>query len=253
AQLESALLNAAFNARDAMPEGGRITLCTENREGGGTDGTDAVAIALRDTGQGMSPDVLTRAFEPFFTTKPVGKGTGLGLSQIHGFAAQSGGRAEVESVEGEGTTIRLILPRSDKLPAQHRAAESEGEAPAGLKVLLVEDNDHVREFATALLEDLHYKVLSAEGGEEALALLEREEVDLLFSDVVMPGMSGIDLARAAREAHPGLPVLLASGYSEAVIEGAAAPFEFLNKPYDPTMLATAIAAAMKRAGATADA
>jgi PAS domain S-box-containing protein len=252
AQLESALLNAAFNARDAMPDGGRITLCTRNREGGGTDG-DMVAIELTDTGQGMSPEVLSRAFEPFFTTKPVGKGTGLGLSQIHGFAAQSGGRAEVDSAEGEGTTIRLLLPRSHKAPAAARAAEVAAEAPVGLRVLLVEDNDHVREFATALLEDLHHQVLPAEGGDEALGILEKEEVDLLFSDVVMPGMSGIDLARAARETHPGLPVLLASGYSEAVIEGAAAAFEFLTKPYDATMLAAAIASAMQHAGATIDA
>jgi PAS domain S-box-containing protein len=248
AQLETALLNAAFNARDAMPQGGRLTLSTGNLPGGCESG-DAVCIALSDTGEGMSEEVMGRAFEPFFTTKPVGKGTGLGLSQLHGFAAQSGGRAEISSAPGEGTTIRLILPRSDKPVAPVQDGALPRPARAGMTVLLVEDNEHVRDFAADLLEELGYRVLAEEDGDGAMARLAAEPVDLLFSDVVMPGMSGIDLARRARAQRPDLPVLLASGYSEEVIEGAAADFEFIRKPYDLTLLGEALDEAVERAAA----
>jgi PAS domain S-box-containing protein len=242
-QLETALLNAAFNARDAMPKGGRITLSTRNRpkaEG------DEVCVSIADTGEGMDPAVIGRAFEPFFTTKPVGKGTGLGLSQIHGFAAQSGGRAEIDSVLGEGTTISLCLPRTEKRPAG-TSHDVESERRHGHQsVLLVEDNDHVREFAQNLLEDLGYEVVAAASGEEALDRLAESRIDLLFSDVVMPGLSGLEIARRARERRPDLPVLLASGYSEEIVGGAGAEFEFVRKPYDERRLTAALGSAFDR-------
>jgi PAS domain S-box-containing protein len=243
-QLETALLNAAFNARDAMPGGGTITLSTANVEGAEED---CVAVAISDTGEGMSDEVLARAFEPFYTTKPVGKGTGLGLSQIHGFAAQSGGRAEIKSGPGEGTTIRLLLPRSNKAVADAPALPESRPAHSGATVLVVEDNDHVREFALSLLDEMGYRVLAAASAEEALLLLDRgEPIDVVFSDVVMPGLSGVDLARVAREKRPCLPVLLASGYSEEIVAGAGASFEFVRKPYDSRALDSAIRSVLKQ-------
>jgi PAS domain S-box-containing protein len=248
AQLESALLNAAFNARDAMPEGGTITLSTRNLA---SHGTEEVCIAVTDTGEGMTDEVINRAFEPFFTTKPIGRGTGLGLSQIHGFAAQSGGRAEIKSRIGEGTTIRLILPRTTKQrPDEADSTESLGR-PGGQHILLVEDNDHVREFAVNLLEDLGFRVTAAATGEAALERLAAGGIDLLFSDVVMPGISGLELARTAREMDAHLPVLLASGYSEAIVGGGGAEFDFVRKPYDPHRLEAALQRAFDRSGALA--
>ncbi|HEX8527982.1 PAS domain S-box protein [Allosphingosinicella sp.] len=239
-QLETALLNAAINARDAMPDGGSLTFRTCNASE--AEG-DFVCIEITDTGEGMPEEVLGRVFEPFFTTKPVGKGTGLGLSQIHGFAAQSGGRSEIHSVPGEGTSLRIFLPRVEKemTPAtseSHRPTRGEG------RVLLVEDNDHVRDFAEHLLADLGYEVLSAASGEEALALLEKERVDVVFSDVVMPELSGLGLARIVAERYPGLPVVLATGYSEEIVEGAAGELEILSKPYGAETLGAALARAL---------
>jgi CheY-like chemotaxis protein len=207
---------------------------------------DCVCIALSDTGEGMNAEVAARAFEPFFTTKPVGKGTGLGLSQIHGFAAQSGGRAIIESAPGAGSTIRILLPRSSKtIPATGSGAPVPPGRP-GLRVLLVEDNPHVLAFGQHLLEDLHYDVLAASSGEQALELIASNGmVDLLFADVVMPGMSGVELAQAARRQRPDLPVVLATGYSDEVLSGAATGFEILRKPYDTLSLATAIIAALE--------
>jgi PAS domain S-box-containing protein len=242
AQFETALLNAAFNARDAMPDGGRLTLATRNCPG-------EALVEIADTGTGMSAEVLDRAFEPFFTTKPVGEGTGLGLSQIHGFAAQAGGRAEIRSAAGEGTAIRIFLPATDRPLGRSTETASSAKPPRNLNVLLVEDNDHVREFAHHLLDDLGYRVMSAASAEEALELLEKEEVDVLFTDVVMPGRSGIELARMVRQSRPSLPVLLASGYSEEIVGTAGAEFEIVRKPYDATLLETAIGAALERAAA----
>ena len=139
-----------------MPGGGRITIATTNCP---DDGGDMVCVAITDTGEGMPKDVIDRAFEPFFTTKPVGKGTGLGLSQIHGFAAQTGGRAEIKSVEGQGTTIRLVLPRTTKPQSSAPIGDFTTQFPLGLKVLLVEDNDQVREFAGHLLDELKCRVV----------------------------------------------------------------------------------------------
>jgi CheY-like chemotaxis protein len=245
------LLNAAFNARDAMPEGGRLTLTTRRlrSEGDPGGGQDEVMVEIADTGSGMASEVLDRAFEPFFTTKPVGEGTGLGLSQIHGFAAQAGGRAEIESKPGEGTAVRLFLPTTDKPFGRPTVAARPPRPPRDLRVLLVEDNDHVREFAHHLLDEIGYQVLSAASAEEALALLETQKVDVLFSDVVMPGRSGVELARLARKRDPALPVLLASGYSEEIVGSAGAEFEIVRKPYDGALLEAALAAALERAAA----
>ena len=235
-QLETALLNAAINARDAMPDGGRLILSTANVDDG-----RSVCVAVSDTGSGMAEDVVFRAFEPFFTTKPVGRGTGLGLSQIHGFAAQTGGRAEIESHVGEGTTIRIILPRSDKPPTAQGGREEVAAIPAGLRVLLIEDNDQVRDFAQHLLEDLHCTVSCAATADDALPLLAADRPDLIFTDVVMPGMSGVELARWLRDNHPDVPVLLASGYSEEVCGGAGAEFAMLRKPCGAEALSRAMA------------
>ncbi|WP_129792496.1 PAS domain-containing sensor histidine kinase [Sphingosinicella sp. CPCC 101087] len=244
AELETALLNAAFNARDAMPQGGRLTLSTANSP---SDEGDSICITVADTGEGMNEEVLSRVFEPFFTTKPVGKGTGLGLSQIHGFAAQSGGRAEISSRLGEGTAVRIILPRSGKAPATARLGDASPRLQSGLKVLLVEDNAHVLAFAEQLLGELECRVTAVDSAERALSLVEQNrDYDLLFSDVVMPGMSGVELALAVRKKMADLPVVLATGYSDEVIDGAGAQFEILRKPYDSQSLGSAMLAALER-------
>ena len=248
AQLESALLNAAINARDAMPKGGRLTLSTCNVEDAGE-----VCIAIADTGEGMPPEVVGRAFEPFFTTKAVGKGTGLGLSQIHGFAAQTGGRAELESKPGSGTIVRLFLPCTDKPEAAGPRPRPVADGVGGKTILLVEDNDLVRSFAEGLLGDLGYQVIGTASAEAALQKLAGEAVDLVFSDIVMPGTNGIELARSIHADHPGVPVLLATGYSEDLLKGAAADFTVLAKPYGPTDLAEAVAGALRAEDAGAGA
>ena len=242
-QLETALLNAAINARDAMPDGGTLTIRTGNLP---SPAGDLVAIEVSDSGEGMDAEVLSRAYEPFFTTKPSGKGTGLGLSQIHGFAAQSGGRTELESEVGKGTTVRLLLPRADKAVVPARPKEEPVSRGTGLKVLLVEDNEHVREFAGHLLEDLGYAVVGAASADEALERLEQEPFDVVFSDVVMPYRSGIELAQIVSERHPGLPVVLATGYSEELVKGAAADREILSKPYGAESLSAALARALAK-------
>ena len=240
-QLETALLNAVVNARDAMEGGGELTLTASDCE---FEGKDAVCIAIRDTGGGIPEDVLKRVFEPFFTTKEVGKGTGLGLSQIHGFAAQAGGGAEIESVLGVGTTVKIILPRSDKPVEAAKPARQAGTLPTGLKVLLVEDNEQVREFAAELLRDLHCEVVAVEDGTKALDQARSGDFDLVFSDVVMPGLSGVQLAERLEGEQPGLPVLLATGYSKELHGERARRYAVVAKPYDATSLAAAVAAAM---------
>jgi CheY-like chemotaxis protein len=242
AQFETALLNAALNARDAMPGGGKLIISTADIP---DEGNQCVRISISDSGQGMPERVLERAFEPFFTTKEVGKGTGLGLSQIHGFAAQAGGRAEIKSAEGKGTTVSLILPRSEKELAGASEEVTATAFPRGLSVLLVEDNAQVRAFAEDLLRDMGCQVLSAADAAEALQLLDTQPVDLVFSDVVMPGMSGVELARKIREVKADVPVLLATGYSDEIVKSGA-EFAVVPKPYRPQELAEAIVTLLKR-------
>jgi PAS domain S-box-containing protein len=240
AQLETAILNAAVNARDAMPGGGTLTLSTRAVH---ENGAEFIALAIRDTGTGMPKEVIDRAFEPFFTTKEVGKGTGLGLSQIHGFAAQAGGRAEIGSEEGRGTTITFMLPRTEKNVALAVPSASMSDLPEGLRVLLVEDNPQVRDFAEGLLLDLGCKVVPAVSAQAALKLLEAEPIDLVLSDVVMPGMSGVELARRMLESHPDVPVLLATGYSDEIVKRGS-EFEVLAKPFGAADLSKAMAATL---------
>ena len=249
AQLETAILNAAVNARDAMPEGGRLTLSTRALH---ENGREFIALAIRDTGTGMPKEVIERAFEPFFTTKEVGKGTGLGLSQIHGFAAQAGGRAEISSEEGHGTTITFVLPRTEKDIAPATPSGPMSDLPDGLCVLLVEDNPQVRDFAEGLLLDLGCEVVSAQSGKAALALLESKAIDLVLSDVVMPGMSGVELARRIRESHPVVPVLLATGYSDEIVKRGS-EFDVLAKPFGAADLSKAMAAVLNATGRPASA
>ena len=242
AQLETALLNAVVNARDAMPGGGELTLSATDSS---FEGADAVCLTVRDTGAGIPKDMLNRVFEPFFTTKDIGKGTGLGLSQIHGFAAQAGGTAQIESEPGKGTALKIILPRTSRKIAAAPAAEGQHDPLLkGTKVLLVEDNEQVRDFAAQLLRDLHCVVETAADGNEALEKVRVGEFDLVFTDVVMPGLSGLQLARKLEEERPDLPVLLATGYSRELVGDGEPRFKVVAKPYDATMLADAIASVL---------
>jgi signal transduction histidine kinase len=257
-QLESAILNLAINARDAMPDGGTVTIATANlrRSLAACDesnpGSDFVSISVRDTGHGMSEDVAARAFEPFFTTKAVGRGTGLGLSQVYGFVTQSGGTLELTSTPDQGTTIVILLPRDQRHEATPRElAVKEERVPTGRAdetILVVEDEDEVRRVTAETLRELGYTVLEAEGGERALALLERNpDIALLFTDLVMPGIDGRRLASLARQRCPQLPVLYATGYApeeklEPSDEGSDIPT--LRKPFKTIEAARAIRQAL---------
>ncbi|MEW9855577.1 PAS domain S-box protein [Novosphingobium sp. M1R2S20] len=244
--LETALLNAVVNARDAMPSGGKITIATRNiRE----DGKDLVSLSIADTGEGIPPEQLERVFEPFFTTKPAGKGTGLGLSQLHGFAIQSGGSVTIESRVGHGTTLNIRLPRTEK-PMKSRALEAgETSLPEGLRILLVEDSEHVRYFGKQLLQDLGCIVTEASSADEALALLAESPVDFIFSDIVMPGRTGLELAQEIRKSIPDMPILLASGYSsKQFIPIDQREFPILRKPYTLEAVAHTVGQLLARSG-----
>ncbi|MBA1156026.1 GAF domain-containing hybrid sensor histidine kinase/response regulator [Microvirga mediterraneensis] len=241
-QFETALVNMVVNARDAMNGEGTLTVRVAEASGvpairGHRGGTGSfVAVSLTDTGAGIAPDELVRIFEPFFTTKEIGKGTGLGLSQVYGFAKQSGGDVAVESEVGRGTTFTLYLPRIDEsVAAGSTRSVPSGSAPEdgrGRRVLVVEDNVEVGRFSTQVLQDLGYETTWAANATEALTLLQRtDDFDVVFSDVVMPGMSGIELGQEIRRRHPHLPVVLTSGYSHVLAEKGRHGFELLQKPY----------------------
>jgi PAS domain S-box-containing protein len=240
AEFETALVNLVINARDAMPGGGTITVAAHNETlCGEAHAGEYVAISVEDTGVGIAPDVLGKIFDPFFTTKPIGKGTGLGLSQVHGFAHQAGGTVKVSSELGKGTRITMLLPRKDGTPQAEdsRAVETGGSGT----VLLVEDNPDVATVSTSLLEQLGYTVRRVENAEAALREIERDGIDLVFSDIVMPGkMDGLGLARHLKAVRPGLPILLASGYSDAAVN-VRGDFPILRKPYEIHQLSRAIA------------
>jgi PAS domain S-box-containing protein len=242
AQFETALINLAINARDAMDGEGRLTIAVRKVQGipnlraQSARGGDYVAISVADTGSGIAPENIEAIFEPFFTTKEVGKGTGLGLSQAFGFAKQSEGDIAVTSTHGEGATFTIYLPRAHSPATDQEAAALTYEAAAtgrGYRVLVVEDDDEVGRFSTELLEDLGYVVRRAANANAALAILGENEfaVDLVFSDVIMPGMNGVELAGIIRERYPGLPVVLTSGYSNVLAENADRGFELIQKPY----------------------
>lgn len=232
-QLENLILNAAINARFAMEGAGTLTLATQNVSG---PDCEEVCLSISDTGAGIAPEILDHVFEPFFTTKGPGEGTGLGLSQAYGFAAQSGGRLEIRSEVGRGTTLSLHLPRAEAELASSTGREDKSadlEVPRGTRVLLVEDSRTVAVFAQSLLEDMGCEVVHAQCGEEALIALDNEPngFDIIFSDIVMPGLSGLDLAAKVRCQKPALPILLATGYSEAAARGEGSEFPILPKPY----------------------
>ncbi|WP_293677814.1 response regulator [uncultured Phenylobacterium sp.] len=240
-QLETALLNLAVNARDAMPEGGLLTIATR-REAGPTP-LGYVAIEVRDTGVGMDEAVRHRVFEPFFTTKDVGKGSGLGLSQVYGFVSQSDGEMRLESEPGKGATFKLLLPASDAEAEKPTPARAIGKLVGGSeRILLVEDDSTVLALTLDVLTGLGYQVVTATNAAEALAALQADrDLDLLFTDVVMPGgVSGLSLARTARELRPNLRVLLTSGFvgENRVIEGRE--FPLLDKPYETAVLAATL-------------
>lgn len=240
AEFETALINLAINARDAMPGGGTITIAARNDTlAEGPNAGEYVAISVEDSGTGIAPDVLNKIFDPFFTTKPIGKGTGLGLSQVHGFAHQAGGTIRVSSELGKGTTVAMLLPREHLSPqSDHINAVNGGGSGT---VLLVEDNPDVASVSTALLEQLGYVVRRAGDAEAALREIERDGIDLVFSDIIMPGkMDGLGLAVHLKQIRPGLPILLATGYSDAAVN-ARGDFPILRKPYEIHQLSEAIA------------
>jgi PAS domain S-box-containing protein len=255
-QFETALVNMAVNARDSMSGEGVLTLrllrvqaIPSIRGHAGTAGRFA-AVSIADTGQGIPTDHLIRIFEPFFTTKGVGKGTGLGLSQVFGFAKQSGGDVDVNSQEGRGATFTLYLPEvdgDDALEAVDGTRTALAMGGGGRRVLLVEDNVEVGRFSTQVLQDLGYQTVWAVTAAEALATLrDRAGFDVVFSDVVMPGMSGIDLAKQIRSVHPDLPIVLTSGYSHVLAEEGAHGFELLHKPYSAEQLSSVLRRATGR-------
>jgi PAS domain S-box-containing protein len=239
AEFETALVNLVINARDAMTGGGVIIISAHNDKRGGEVGAGHVAISVQDSGTGIAPDILSKIFDPFFTTKPIGKGTGLGLSQVHGFAHQAGGTVRVTSELGKGTRITILLPRKEAVSV----AEDAGTVDIGGSgtVLLVEDNPEVASVSAGLLEQLGYTVRRVANAEAALREIELDGVDLVFSDIVMPGkMDGLGLARHLKATKPGLPILLASGYSDAALS-VRGDFPILRKPYEIHELSQAIA------------
>ena len=255
-QLESAILNLAINARDAMPEGGKLTIETCNAR---LDDAYAarqrdvrpgqyICICVTDTGTGMTPDVIAKAFEPFFTTKPIGQGTGLGLSMIYGFTRQSEGYARIYSEVGQGTTIKLYLPRyygeSEEIEAERAGLTEAHRSEDGEVVLVVEDELAVRDLVIDVLQDLGYRAIEASDGPAGLKLLQSDlRLDLLITDVGLPGLNGRQLADAARRHRPDLKVLFMTGYAEnaTIANGFLDPgMQMITKPFAIEALATRI-------------
>ncbi len=255
-EFELALLNLAFNARDAMPSGGTLTISAKPvvlRGEGAEEGLSGefVAVRVADTGTGIPPEVLPRVFEPFFTTKDVGKGTGLGLSQVYGFARQSGGTASISTSARRGTAVTLFLPRTWEAPARpHPEIATAAVTPPAGTVLVVEDNAEVASVAEAYFEQLGYAVRHAASAQAGLELLAGEAgVDLVFSDILMPGgMNGLQLADTVRRLYPDIAVLLTTGYSSSAQDAVRRGFAVLQKPYDLAGLETAL----REARGTAD-
>lgn len=251
-ELESALLNLCINARDAMPDGGHLTLGTDDISLSETEAAEQgiapgayVAISVTDTGRGMPKEVVERAFEPFFTTKPIGQGTGLGLSQVYGFVRQSGGLVQLESKPGEGTTVRLCMPTHQLRDTAETPLADPALAPVQSEksVLLVEDEALARQAASERLRDLGYRVLEAADGPAALQLLDGgAQIDMLVTDVGLPnGLNGRQVAEAIRERRPGIPVLFITGYAGTDLPPGS---EVIDKPFDLDTLARRIQAAL---------
>ncbi|HEY0625643.1 MAG TPA: PAS domain-containing protein [Allosphingosinicella sp.] len=239
-QLENAVLNLAINARDAMPEGGTLTISTDRADL--SDGPDVepgsyICVSVADTGAGMAEEVRARATEPFFSTKPLGKGTGLGLAQVYGIARQSGGTLRIESEEGKGTIVRILLPEvSDAGPAKSAVIRAEPEpshVSRGASILLIDDDPEVRDFLTDSLQSLGHSVVAAGSGQEGLERLAESKPDLVLLDYAMPAMHGAEVARAVHAAHPHLPIIFVTGYAESEqIDAASGPdVAVLKKPF----------------------
>jgi CheY-like chemotaxis protein len=262
-QFELVILNLVINARDAMPEGGAVTIETANTRRGPPlhpeepAAGDYVTITVRDTGIGMAPEVQARAFEPFFTTKPPGAGSGLGLSQVFGTARQSGGGVQIDSAPGKGTAVSVLLPRAP-MRAQPAGARPEpaAEPNSGSAVVLVVDDDAAVLGVTAdILTDIGYSVLQAGSGAAALDLLDRDAaIDLVLTDVVMTPMSGPELAQRVEESRPQLPIVFISGYAAAAgLAGAAGKRRLIRKPFSPGELRRQIEASLAEARSRAPA
>ncbi|WP_411782514.1 PAS domain S-box protein [Bradyrhizobium sp. UFLA01-814] len=222
-EFETALINLVVNARDAMAGGGTLTIAACN-----VPEAAQVVVSVTDTGEGIPDDVMNRVFDPFFTTKPVGKGTGLGLSQVHGFAHQADGRVEITSALGKGTTVSIYLPRGT---AAAKCTATGRSVPGSATILLIEDNPAVADASTGLLEQLGYTVHWASNAEAALSEIDTNGIDVVFSDIVMPGrIDGLKLARTIRDRKPELPILLTTGYSESARD-VRSDFPVLRKPY----------------------
>jgi CheY-like chemotaxis protein len=251
-QIEQVILNIAMNAADAMPNGGRFTVETANLE---LDSEYAIAIpelkpgsyvmlALSDTGSGMTEEIKSRAFDPFFTTKDVGKGTGLGLATCHGIVKQSQGHISIYSETARGTTVKIYLPQAETLKTSSPRSVLPTQLPRGTEtILMVEDDPALREMTASLLRRLGYKVLCAPDGVEALKITNQQDIghiDLLFTDIVMPQMSGIELSKRTRQVHPDSKILFTSAYTERAIanQGVLDPtIDLLPKPFSPSILA----------------
>jgi CheY-like chemotaxis protein len=253
-QLETALLNLAINARDAMSDGGTLVIQTGNRHQTAGDLSDQdeaqpgdyVEITVTDTGTGIAPEILPRVFEPFFTTKPDGQGTGLGLSQVYGFIRQSGGFVRLESEPGKGTSIHLFLPRQEPLTPAREVVEAVLPSDpsvielAGVNVLVVEDETGIRAQIVEALQDLGCVVLEAEDGPRGLQQVRSPgPIDLLITDIGLPGLNGRQLADAARMTRPGLPVLFITGYAGTALDGSPLTdgMAIMHKPFTIDRLA----------------
>jgi CheY-like chemotaxis protein len=256
-QLETALLNLAINARDAMPQGGKLTIEANNvfldedycvRHGGEVRPGQYVALSVTDAGSGMPKDVIERAFDPFFTTKPAGQGTGLGLSQVYGFVKQSGGHVKIYSEPGHGTTVRLYLPRAIGVQPAERVERQEGLRGGSERILLVEDDADVRAFLSESMRELGYDVLEAADAEAALRILDdSERIDLLLTDVVLPGANGRALAERAAALRPALKIMFMTGYSRNAIvhQGRLDPgVNLIQKPVVQSELAARLRLAL---------
>ncbi|MDR3534515.1 MAG: ATP-binding protein [Rhodopila sp.] len=258
-QLESIVLNLAINARDAMPDGGRLRITTRNASAADNslppelEHRDYVLISVSDEGSGMPPDVLAKAFEPFFTTKEIGKGSGLGLAQVHGVARQFGGTARLSSTLGVGTVVEVFLPRAvGAQPAAGKTDAPSSAAPmAGAPVLIIDDQDDVRAVAAAFLEDAGYTVREANSGAAGLVALEAGPISLALVDHGMAGMSGLEFVRKARQRHPALRVIYLTGNAEPLdAAGVDQTDTVLSKPYGPDALLAAVRRAIAGDGGT---